>query len=411
MSSIKYKTEDGYISVPLNIIGSRVYLEDYDDGEVIPELVDDTAKLGIGIGTCSTSSGNDLEVTLSGYKLVKNGMIAVTFENDVPANATLNVNGKGAKPIYNEGSAIEADVIKAGKTVMFCYNGSQYVVTSLGGGAGELVEYISINLVSDVSTPDPALVGATVVVTDDDNSETILSTTWQGTTLECTIDVGINYTITVGAVTNYDTPSSKSFKARAGYTRTETFEYINSTFVNLGLPSGTLWCTHNVGATNPEDYGLYFSWGNVDGHSRESGYLFTEATYNNSAGATLTGNIPVNSTYDAAQANMGADWRIPTVEESIELWNNTTFEEITINNKAVFKLTSTLNSNFIILPINGLIGTEGTVSSPNNLFYWLSGYKQGSRCSNMFVGAARTPVPDRDETKYAGLNVRPVKVQ
>ena len=33
MASIKYKTEDGYISVPLNIIGSRVYLEDYDDGE------------------------------------------------------------------------------------------------------------------------------------------------------------------------------------------------------------------------------------------------------------------------------------------------------------------------------------------------------------------------------------------
>ena len=96
----------------MNIIGSRIYLEDYDDGEVIPELVDDNAKLGNGIGTCSTSTGTALEVTLANYKLVKNGIVAVTFEYDVPANATLNINNKGAKPIYNEGSAIEADVIK-----------------------------------------------------------------------------------------------------------------------------------------------------------------------------------------------------------------------------------------------------------------------------------------------------------
>ena len=133
MASIKYKTSEGYTSIPMNIIGSRIYLEDYDDGEVIPELVDDNAKLGNGIGTCSTSSGTALEVTLANYKLVKNGIVAVTFEHDVPANATLNINNKGAKPIYNEGSAIEADVIKAGKTVMFAYDGTNYVVTSLGG--------------------------------------------------------------------------------------------------------------------------------------------------------------------------------------------------------------------------------------------------------------------------------------
>ena len=135
MASIKYKTNEGYVSIPLNIIGSRVYLEDYDDGEVVPELVDDNAKLGNGIGTCSTSSGTALEVTLDNYKLVKNGIVAVTFENDVPANATLNINNKGAKPIYNEGSAIEANVIKAGKTVMFAYDGTNYVVTSIEDSA------------------------------------------------------------------------------------------------------------------------------------------------------------------------------------------------------------------------------------------------------------------------------------
>lgn len=227
MASIKYKTEDGYVSIPLNIIGSRVYLEDYDDGEVVPELVDDSAKIGNGIGTCSTSSGTALEVTLDNYKLVKNGIVAVTFENDVPANATLNINNKGAKPIYNEGSAIEADVIKAGKTVMFAYDGTNYVVTSLGGGESvEFVEYLSINLISDYITSDPSLIGATVVVTDDVNSETIFSTTWQGTTIETTINIGTHYTITVGSISGYDNPSSESFVALPSYTRTVDMKYI-----------------------------------------------------------------------------------------------------------------------------------------------------------------------------------------
>lgn len=130
MASIKYKTEDGYVSIPLNIIGSRVYLEDYDDGEVVPELVDDSAKIGNGIGTCSTSSGTALEVDINNYKLVKSGIVTITFQYDVPANATLNINNQGAKAIYKGGSAITEGVIKAGSTIMLTYDGTNYVVSS-----------------------------------------------------------------------------------------------------------------------------------------------------------------------------------------------------------------------------------------------------------------------------------------
>ena len=93
----------------------------------------DPAKLGIGVGTCSTEAATqEKTVTLQDYQLKKNGFVAVTFENDVPANATLNVNGKGAKPIYYKGAAIEADTIKAADTVTFAYDGTNYVVVSLG---------------------------------------------------------------------------------------------------------------------------------------------------------------------------------------------------------------------------------------------------------------------------------------
>ena len=45
-------------------------------------------------------------------------------------------------------------------------------------------------------------------------------------------------------------------------------------FVDLALPSGLLWCEHNVGATTPYEDGLYFSWGNVKGHTGDDGYDF-----------------------------------------------------------------------------------------------------------------------------------------
>lgn len=89
-------------------------------------------KLGIGYGTCSTAAATaEKAVTLSGYELVTNGTIAVKFTNAVPASATLKVNNKTAKAIYYRGSAITANIINAGDTATFFYNGSQYHVVAV----------------------------------------------------------------------------------------------------------------------------------------------------------------------------------------------------------------------------------------------------------------------------------------
>lgn len=92
--------------------------------------------------------------------------------------------------------------------------------------------------------------------------------------------------------------------------------------VDLALPSGVLWCEHNVGAATPYEDGLYFSWGNITGHTGDDGYDFgtsNDGPYASTDGAALTGNIPTNGTYDAARHNMGAPWRMPTVGEFQEL--------------------------------------------------------------------------------------------
>lgn len=138
-------------------------------------------------------------------------------------------------------------------------------------------------------------------------------------------------------------------------------------FVDLGLPSGTLWCKHNVGATNPEDFGLYFSWGNIDGHAEGSGYSFSSANYDNSTGATITGYIAVSDKYDAARAHMGAPWRMPSSGECTELYSNCLLEGTTLNGVDGVKLTSVINGNSIFFPaggqwVNTSMGSKGTIS-------------------------------------------------
>lgn len=83
--------------------------------------------IGFGYGTCGTAAATTAKVvTLSNYGLVAGGTPTVKFTYDVPANATLNINNRGAKPIKFLGANITAGVIKAGDTCTFCYDGTNY---------------------------------------------------------------------------------------------------------------------------------------------------------------------------------------------------------------------------------------------------------------------------------------------
>lgn len=100
--------------------------------------------------------------------------------------------------------------------------------------------------------------------------------------------------------------------------------------VDLGLPSGLKWADRNVGAETPQDSGLYFSWGNIDGHSvgengnATDGYSFNSTTYATTLGGQYTGD-ELDAEHDAATVNMGSDWRMPTRIEIRELVKNTDY--------------------------------------------------------------------------------------
>lgn len=88
--------------------------------------------LGFGYGVCSTAYITPSKaVSITGYTLTRNGIVSVTFENAVPSSAALNVNNEGAKPIYHRGAAIMNNVIFAGDTATFIYDGTKYNLIAL----------------------------------------------------------------------------------------------------------------------------------------------------------------------------------------------------------------------------------------------------------------------------------------
>ena len=158
-------------------------------------------------------------------------------------------------------------------------------------------------------------------------------------------------------------------------------------FVDLALPSGLLWCEHNIGATSPYEHGLYFSWGNVIGHAEGSGYDFSDAVYAQTPGAALTGNVPVNTTYDAARHNMGAPCRLPTVGEFQELNSNCDSEWTDEDGVAGRRFTSRINGNSIFFPASGnYSGT--TLDNRGSLGdYWSSSYISEALAYFLYFGS------------------------
>ena len=179
-------------------------------------------------------------------------------------------------------------------------------------------------------------------------------------------------------------------------------------FVDLALPSGLLWCEHNVGASTPYEHGLYFSWGNVTGHAEGSGYDFSDAVYAQTDGAALTGNIPVNNTYDMARHNMGSPCRLPTVGEFQELNSNCDSEWTDEDGVAGRRFTSRINGNSIFFPASGLyIGTTLNYRGASGN-YWSASFGSATNAYCLVFNSSDVSPAYNDFRRY-GFTVRAVQ--
>ena len=121
-------------------------------------------------------------------------------------------------------------------------------------------------------------------------------------------------------------------------------------YVDLGLPSGLLWATCNVGANAPEEYGDYFAWGEIV--PKDVYNWSTYQYYDGSNLAKYTGSDGLTTLLpgdDAATTNWSNGWRMPTKEEWQELLDNTT-NKWTTQNGVNGRLFTGSNGNSLFLP-------------------------------------------------------------
>lgn len=140
---------------------------------------------------------------------------------------------------------------------------------------------------------------------------------------------------------------------------------VNYEAVDLGLQSGLKWATTNIGATAPEESGLFFQWSSTEGHSADevtnNTYGFTGTPDN---AQYYTDQTTLSSSHDAAIVNMGDGWRMPTKDEVMELINGTTQTAETLNNVSGIRFTSKVNTNSIFIPsIKGFMAYSQTAST------------------------------------------------
>ena len=190
-------------------------------------------------------------------------------------------------------------------------------------------------------------------------------------------------------------------------------------WVDLGL--SVKWATMNVGATSPSDYGSYFAWGETSPKSsyewenlkyRTSGDLYDNVKFSKyvteSKYGTIDNKTVLDLSDDAARANWGGSWRMPTIAEFLELIDKCTWTWTKVNGKSGYKVVSKSNGNSIFLPAAGWRIDTSLSYAGSCGYYWSSSLSESgsldARCLDFNSGGHSAD----NDGRYDGYSVRPV---
>jgi hypothetical protein len=324
------------------------------------DLRNTSAAISLGYGICSTDTyTKDKVVTIPNFLLLLNGHIDVLFTTPINTErATLNVSLTGAKPLRILGQSLPAGVVKAQTYATLCYDGESWNI---------------VNLFCPGAEYDPA-----------------------------------------------------------------------GLLVDMGLPSGVKWAARDIDLTKPGGFcdtpftymKSFFSWGNIDGHNPISNSAFSYdwgganeqepyyegQVYGSTPGNTLTGNIAVGEDFDAARANLGAPWRMPTSAEFGELFANiiyidangnevdttATDKRVTVNGVMGLYIQSKLNGARLFFSCSGN-GAGRSWSGRGSLGYYWSSTWGSARHAALLGFHSGGVYPQNISNRYDGFALRPVQ--
>ena len=192
----------------------------------------------------------------------------------------------------------------------------------------------------------------------------------------------------------------------------------NHEYVDLGL--SVKWATCNVGATKPEEYGDYFAWGETEPKSTYnwSTYKWCNGSYDtqtkyctNSNYGTVDNKTVLDLSDDAARANWGGSWRMPTKAEQDELRNNCTWTWTTQNGVYGYKVTSKKSgytNKSIFLPAAGYRDDSSLYYAGSSGYYRSSSLYTDDPYDAWGVSFDSDDVYRSSGSRGYGFSVRPV---
>lgn len=200
--------------------------------------------------------------------------------------------------------------------------------------------------------------------------------------------------------------------------------------VDLGLPSGLLWASFNLGATNPEEFGDYYAWGETETHysslnpltwkvGMEDGYAWSNyqfgssddgpfSKYNTTDQLTVLETGPNGD--DVASKVLGGSWRMPTYNEWGVLMNYCKWEwKTTADGYACNGYLVSGNGNSIFLPAAGqFVGTDYQYSGSKG-YYGTSSFNPDDECDCYFICLKLDEIQLVVSSRYKGVSIRAVK--
>ena len=319
-----------------------------------------SAAVSLGYGVCTTGTYDAAKVVnIPHFMLLENGTINVLFTTPINTeNSTLNVSLTGAKPIRILGQNLPAGVIKAETYATLAYDG---------------VAWNIVNIFCPDASFDPAAL-----------------------------------------------------------------------LVDMGLPSGVKWAARDIDLTKPGGFcetpfiyeKSFFSWGNIDGHNPISVSAFDYnwggvnqaepwyegQPYGSTPGNTLNGNIAVGEAFDAARANLGAPWRMPTSAEFNELFANIKYikadgtevdttkadKRVTVNGVMGLYIESRINGARLFFSCSGSGNGRSWYYRGAYGNYWSSTFNSARGARGLFFYSGGVN-PQGSGNRCYGFAVRPVQ--
>lgn len=192
-------------------------------------------------------------------------------------------------------------------------------------------------------------------------------------------------------------------------------------WVDMGLPSGTLWATCNLGATKPTEYGDYYAWGETETKESYSPYTYKWFEGTNSFEIIKYGvlSIPDESGFiqtlleledDAAYVKLGGNWRMPTIEEFEELLDSRYTNSCLINKNNVkgYLIVSKKNGNTIFLPAAGYKNDNDVRFLGEDFYYFTSSLTEEELADVKGIGEYNEGLTTFFFDRTIGSSIRPV---